>query len=334
MKAVARSKRRLKTMVVVISIFGSVTVTWACDHLQSEELSIRLSPISSVNSNHILLEHLVATDAAMCLPDWAVGLVIGRMETGLVQRIPRFRVQDAIDAHGQQHGRRLVITGPDYVLVKPKSDRLLEPDVVEAARDYLEEAMGSRFDVRNLQLVPLHRVSMPASVAKDVRYVFSWRSGLRPLRVETVWVENWSEGRRTDAFPLEFEVKGELLVYRVVRPVFRLNTVHEQLLEAQYVPIETLSGAPAGSILDGEWQFTRDVAAGTVLMDDMLRLRPAVVNGELVKVKINLERVDVEALSIATTDAQVGEWVRLRSPSSDEFFDARVVGRSLAIVDQ
>ncbi len=228
-------------------------------------------------------------------------------------------------------GAEIVV--PDTVAISAARDSGRTQEAMAAAalelRKYAEATWPGRY--RNLEFSLLVG-ERALALGPETAYHFDF-SALQGLGRRTpVWLVMESRGREERA-ALWFEVRGETLVWQALADMQVRDAAAGAAFAERWRDIgEADRGEPAAPAADQ--RLVAAMQAGDILTADHLELAPAIDYGEDTRVVSRVGDVQIMTVATALETAFVGDLVYLRSKSSDERFQARVVDRNLAAIER
>ena len=150
-----------------------------------------------------------------------------------------------------------------------------------------------------------------------------------------IWVDVAVDGRHYQSLPIWFSVSVKypvLVANENVETDVELDEVKFKLVKKD---IARLHGRAVGDIgsLKGK-RLLRGIRGGQVVTYENLGKMPDVMTGSKVKVLASVGAISLETVAIALEDGFVGDSIKVKNPSNDEKYMARIIKRSLVSVGE
>jgi flagella basal body P-ring formation protein FlgA len=135
-----------------------------------------------------------------------------------------------------------------------------------------------------------------------------------------------ADGKRVGSVVARIEVTGD--ARRARRPVARDQEITADDVETVRVEMTNvlLRRMPEAAAIVGA-RARRDIVAGELLTTALVEIPPAVRSGDEVEVSVTVGAVRVSGPGRASGSGQVGDTIRVSTPSSRRLLSARIVGR-------
>jgi flagella basal body P-ring formation protein FlgA len=205
------------------------------------------------------------------------------------------------------------------------------PSWVEMAQKTLHERLHEAYpQVTSWTLMPLLSERQAAAEASDDVHVDAKQLGKRSA-LQVSWLEEGRQVRQA----LWFDVIGEQPASMLDVDVKRNEPIPTAAVRTdERAPWEpTCEVVHPGTSLQG-MRARKALRAGDLLCAGDMEPKPPVSRGEQVVVRSSAGLVSVQSKGIAEQDGVVGERLRVRNPSSGEFYLALVVAEGEVVVRQ
>ena len=135
-----------------------------------------------------------------------------------------------------------------------------------------------------------------------------------------------ADGKRVGSVVARIEVTGD--APRARRSVARDQEITADDIETVRVEIKNMlpRRLPEAADIVGA-RARRDIVAGELLTTALVAVPPAVKSGDEVHVKVTIGAVQVSGVGRASGSGQVGDVIRVTTPSRRKLINARIVGR-------
>lgn len=135
-----------------------------------------------------------------------------------------------------------------------------------------------------------------------------------------------AQGKRVGSVVARLEVTGA--APRARRSVARDQEITADDVEVVRIEIRNavLRRMPEASDIVGA-RARRDIFAGELMTNALVTVPPAVKSGDEVRVNLTVGAVQVSGIGRASGSGQVGDTIRVTTPSSRKLLNARIVGR-------
>jgi flagella basal body P-ring formation protein FlgA len=222
--------------------------------------------------------------------------------------------------------------GAHRVSVNRKSDTLGGDVLVSTAREYLSRTLRERDP-------SLTRLEIDAEVLEAVRVPTG------SVTVTPKSVQGTTRSKRMCVW-LDIEVNGEVhkhmpvwmnvSAYKQVHVTARALAAREAVVGADFTLEERDVSGFIGDTLPtpsvAGLRVRRALPAGTVARTGDFEAQPAVARNQEVDVRVTIGSIQLETKAVAEQDGKIGDWIKLRNPSSNESFVARIVQAGLVWV--
>lgn len=219
--------------------------------------------------------------------------------------------------------------GPNRVMLKLKQDYSKPELVIGQAKRFLSQQIMNTVNNPTIRYIGTSLLRVP----KNASLEFSSEGHSEHSSRRCVWAHYYSDKKQRQKVPLWFEVSGEIEVYRLTQDVSAGTAFDSTKVAVVSTEIQNLEGrAPLAKFDDAALRFVGPYRAGRLITKGMLQTLPAVVNGERVVVDSMAGKVKIRSTANAVSEGDIGDWVTLRSDSSNTLFKAQVVDRNLVVV--
>jgi flagella basal body P-ring formation protein FlgA len=221
-------------------------------------------------------------------------------------------------------------TGASTAAVQRAASEVSGERLASVARESLREWLAARSTRADIDLTSVPRnVAVPAGeLSVKARPI----PGDQPIaRRASVWLDLWVDGRFVRTVPVGFEVAAFGPAYVALDDVpagapLQVAPVEVREVELSGRSANVLPVRLSGSPQVGVEQLTRVVAAGRILSTHDVQVRPAVVRGDWVALRIHAGGMELESRAEALQNGRAGQTVIVKPHGASGTLEARVLG--------
>lgn len=314
---------------IVVGAWTAGLCALAC----AEPTSIKLRGQAAVSATSYTLSDIAEIGASDPEQRDRLGaLAIGKTpRAGYVESVDRDRIQRVLKRSAPGIRRQVRWEGPDTVQVTALKQTIDAGAITRAAAVELFSTFGRSY--RPLEVRPVGHLDNVTVPAGNVRLVARLMSNPTLAKRTCVLVDILIEGVDYNTIPVWLAVKA-------VQPVLAAKTslrpgqaLRREDFTIRSTDITALGSAPIA--VEDDLQALRlrqAIAPEDALLRSNVEIRPAVTRDQTVQVRIMGSAIAVETTGLATTDARLGEMVKIKNPASAQLYAATVVGDGLVEV--
>jgi len=222
---------------------------------------------------------------------------------------------------------RLNIIGADFVTIKRKSKLIDANDYNQQAKEYLYEQLAKQYTNIELQVVGRNKnIYVPMDNAQLV-FTASDTGSIRSRM--SVMIEVRENNNFVTKLPVWFKVKAKAIAYELNSDVAESEQVQSNDLKVVLVDALKLTNHPVKNISKLRGLITKKaLIRGQLLTQDLLILKPDVINGKSVIVVVKVGNVTLHTKAIAKQSGAIGEIVELYNTSNKEIFKGIVINEN------
>lgn len=138
---------------------------------------------------------------------------------------------------------------------------------------------------------------------------------------------------KKDSIPVWFAVKAyqSVLVARHKINAHRLIKQEDVMLQERN--IAGLNAVPLSKLSQARW-LNRSLNKHQILMQSDVHQQPAVKRGQKIKVNVTHHGISITTNALAQSDAEVGQLIRMKNPSTNKYFSATIIGKNQAEITE
>lgn len=259
-------------------------------------------------------------------------VVIGRTpRPGQLAQISRFELNAILEQKMPRLSEHLQWSGASLVRVRGAG---VSCDV-EALGQKAYRHLQSRLE-RDFDNVSIEMVSRPESLivpTGEVTFHPRLSPAVRLKRRMPVMVDVKVDGGHFQTLPVWFAVSVHEPVLVMKAATAKGQQVSSRDVIREVREVTGFAGQPVKMEQLNGLRLVRDLAAGQELTVDDVEAEPPVSRGDLITVVARHGGVSVSVRGLAMADGNVEQSIEVRSPSSGESYRAKVIGKSLAMVN-
>jgi len=226
--------------------------------------------------------------------------------------------------------------GAMQVVVESRAGVYPAAGLISAAREHLAQHLRRHYPaLARVEIAAVGEVADLRVATGDVAVVARAINDARLARRVCVWLDVNVAGKRYRSLPVWMNVRAYAPVW-VARRSFKPR---EKLEAGDFVQEERdVANLRASAVGDGNdlvGQRARNyIAAGAIARAADLEPNPLVLTAQEINVRVSTGSVLIETKAIAEEEGRLGEYIRVRNPSSASIFMAQVVGDKSVLVTE
>lgn len=226
--------------------------------------------------------------------------------------------------------------GATQVFVSLRTQRVAAERLHGIAREHLEAHLRAVApSVSRLVVEPVGALGDLQVAGGEIDIEPRALKNTRPAKRICVWLDVRRDGKAYRSIPVWMSVQA----YAPVLTTTRAFEPRENIPPSAVARAERDIAAVRGDWLSGDDEIagrrTRfHVPAGAVLRRRDVELSPVVLTDQEVDVRVAVGAVVIQTKAVAEEEGHVGEYIRVRNPSSASIFMARVVGDKAVLVTE
>ncbi len=236
--------------------------------------------------------------------------------------IDRSIVMQMLMRRAPQIAWRLSWKGLSQIRVRRSGQTVDITKVVTAASAYLEKELNSRF--RRVVVTPISQALAKVETASDPQLSFITHGPVRRRMAVQVDIH---DGISVRTIPIWFSVSAIGDVWQVIQDIPSGAEIAPSLLQLAEVDVATATDEPVPTDQAPAGAIARvPLRAGSILAKSQVQVRPDVIVGDDVRVRVTRGSVTIESTGVALQRGYMGDRVRVKNASNGEAFWGRVAG--------
>lgn len=293
--------------------------------VQSSPIQILLKEKVSLSKTAVLMEDIadITVQEDEATENLLKKLHISKApRVGQKVRIGRARIKYLVERKFPQQSFPIDWLGAEIIHVTTLGQVYSYKNMQQTAKSLLQTFLAKRFSkfeiaeneaVRNVML-PKGKIKVAPRLDKKLIN-----------RRMVVWTDIYIDKKHYQSVPIWFEVRvwSKVPVLTKDKPVH--SVLHKDDFAYQERDISRINSLPVKpKVLMGK-RLNQALNKGSIILNRHIEAIPAVVKGKDVKVHASSGSVALQITGIAMEDGDLGNWVKVKNPSSGEVFQAYVV---------